>query len=137
MIPPTALLFLVLVCPESPRFYIRRVRYVDAYKSLRQLRGTDIQAARDLYYIHSQLQAETNLFVETDPEAMYETLVFQNWINDTGPFERMRYLFSKPRSRRACIVAFIVMAVQQLCGVSISPYSPSATLEAISLRAFI
>lgn len=129
MIPPTILLFLVLVCPESPRFYIRRGKYVEAYKSLRHLRGTDIQAARDLYSIHSQLQAETNLFVQKDRRAWYEALIFQDWIKHTKFYERMWYLFSKPRSRRACVVAFILMAAQQLCGVSTSPLNIGSHLS--------
>lgn len=129
MIPPTILLFLVLVCPESPRFYIRRRKYVEAYRSLRHLRGTDIQAARDLYFIHSQLQAETNLFVKNGRRAWYEGLIFQDWIDGTRFYERMWYLFSKPRSRRACVVAFILMAAQQLCGVSISPLNIGSHLS--------
>jgi hypothetical protein len=33
-------------------------------------------------------------------------------------FKRMMYLATNPRTRRACVVALIVMASQQLCGVS-------------------
>ncbi|KAJ6178291.1 hypothetical protein N7519_008752 [Penicillium mononematosum] len=58
IIPAIVLLFLVFMCPESPRFLIQRNRYPEAYKSLLELRGTPIQAARDLYYIHAQLQTE-------------------------------------------------------------------------------
>lgn len=129
MIPPSILLFLILVCPESPRFLIRRRRYAEAYKSLRHLRGTDIQAARDLYYIHIQLQAETQIFKGPMEQDWYEPLLYQRWIEDMGFFKRIYYLFSKSRSRRACVAAFIVMAAQQLCGVSINPSILMATQE--------
>lgn len=129
MIPPVVLLCLVYMCPESPRFFIRRGEYANAYRSLRLLRGTDIQAARDLYYIHSQLQAETNMW-EKQTKPWYEDLIYQDWISKMSFFKRVRYLFSHPRSRRACVVAFTVMLAQQLCGVSIS-FLPRANLEDI------
>ncbi|KAI9856389.1 MAG: hypothetical protein M1813_009141 [Trichoglossum hirsutum] len=61
LLPAIPLLFLVPACPEPPRFLIRKTRYKDAHVSLRHLRDSEIQAARDLYAIHSQLQVETAL----------------------------------------------------------------------------
>lgn len=57
-IPAVPLLILIYFCPESPRWYMKKDRYVDAYKSLLLLRNNPLQAARDLYYIHSQLEIE-------------------------------------------------------------------------------
>lgn len=72
------LLTLVFLCPESPRFLIRKREYAKAFISLRQLRGTDIQAAKDLYYIHSQLQIETELFHGKPPEQWWRKDLYQD-----------------------------------------------------------
>lgn len=55
LMPAVLFLPLVLTYPETPRFLIRESRYKEAYLSLKHLRETEIQAARDLYDIHSQL----------------------------------------------------------------------------------
>jgi hypothetical protein len=123
IIPAIVLLFLVFMCPESPRFLIQRNRYPEAYKSLLELRGTPIQAARDLYYIHAQLQTEAVTVWDrhggnswwSEGEQIY---AYQKWINKGNFFKRMMYLATDKRTRRACTVASIVMASQQLCGVS-------------------
>ncbi|KAI9040381.1 uncharacterized protein KD926_008338 [Aspergillus affinis] len=125
-IPAIVLLFLVFLCPESPRFLIRRNDYRGAFLSLRQLRGTDIQAARDLYYIHCQLQAEAELLQsrtqassgrdETQPEAQYP---YQQLVRNMSFLKRVWCLWSIPRNRRACVAAFVVMASQQLCGINV------------------
>ncbi|KAE8336673.1 hypothetical protein BDV24DRAFT_178338 [Aspergillus arachidicola] len=117
-IPALILLFLVFLCPESPRFLIRRGDYTGAFVSLRQLRGTDIQAARDLYYIHSQLQVETEMFDGERPQNWYSEEIYQKKVRETGFFKRLGKLFSHPRNQRACVAAFLVMASQQLCARS-------------------
>ncbi len=43
---------------ESPRWYMKKGRYVEAFKSFKRLRNTELQAARDLYYVHRQLMEE-------------------------------------------------------------------------------
>lgn len=78
--------------------YIRNGRYADAYKSLIRLRPTDLQAARDLYYIHAQLEVER------------ETM------NNSGFVQRFTELFTIPRNRRATLASFVVMIGQQMCG---------------------
>ena len=117
-IPALILLFLVFLCPESPRFLIRKGDYTGAFVSLRQLRGTDIQAARDLYYIHSQLQVETEMFEGERPQNWYSKEIYQEKVRETNFLWRLGKLFSHPRNQRACLAAFLVMASQQLCGVS-------------------
>ncbi|KAB8075213.1 hypothetical protein BDV29DRAFT_190429 [Aspergillus leporis] len=118
-IPALILLFLVFLCPESPRFLLRKGDYKGAFASLRQLRGTDIQAARDLYYIHSQLQIETEVLQGKDPENWYKEQIYQEQVNKTKFLGRIRALCIHPRNRRACLAAFLVMASQQLCGINI------------------
>ena len=126
-IPAIILLFLVFACPESPRFLIRTNNYRKAYESLRHLRGSDIQAARDLYYIHSQLQTETELLLDTPPGNWYSQEAYQEVLKNMGFFQRVKALWTKPRNRRACLTAFLVMAAQQFCGVSISCLKSSST----------
>lgn len=121
IIPAIVLLFLVFICPESPRFLIQKHEYVNAYKSLLELRGTEIQAARDLYNIHAQLQVEATKVSDHSGGQWSERrrcYYYQEWISKRSFLGRMVYLFTSPRSRRACMVASLVMLSQQLCGVT-------------------
>lgn len=121
IIPAIVLQFLVFICPESPRFLIQKHKYAEAYRSLLGLRGTEIQAARDLYSIHAQLQAEATKVWNPSEELWSDVdkrYIYQRWIRKGNFFKRMGYLFTNPRTRRACTVALIVMLSQQLCGVS-------------------
>jgi hypothetical protein len=71
-----------------------------AYASLKRLRNTELQAARDLYYIYAQIKAE-------------ETLVHKsNYVT------RFIQLFTIPRVRRATLASFVVMIAQQMCGIN-------------------
>lgn len=121
-IPALILLFLVFLCPESPRFLIRQGDYAGAFLSLRHLRGTDIQAARDLYYIHSQLQVETASLQGRSAHEWWRGELYQEEVRSKSFPQRVWALFALPRNRRACLAAFLVMASQQLCGVSPKPF---------------
>ncbi|KAK5000658.1 hypothetical protein LTR66_000505 [Elasticomyces elasticus] len=96
LLPALPLLFGVYFCPESPRWYIKKGRYTEAYKSLKKLRNTELQAARDLYYIHAQLSIEASL---NNMKTNYVTRFIQ--------------LFTIPRVRRATLASFTVMLAQQ------------------------
>src|SRR5436190_23369242 len=48
--------------PESPRFLVKKRKYHEAYRSLLALREVPLLAARDLFYMHVQLLAETKIF---------------------------------------------------------------------------
>ena len=85
----------VYFCPESPRWYIKKKQYAKAYASLKRLRNTELQAARDLYYIHAQIEVES-LFVKT------------NYLI------RFIELFTIPRVRRATLASWTVMIAQQM-----------------------
>lgn len=61
-IPAVILLTLVFVCSESPRWLIKQGNYRKAYEVLVRLREHRLLAARDLYYIHAQIQVEASLF---------------------------------------------------------------------------
>ncbi|KAK3683880.1 hypothetical protein B0T22DRAFT_483688 [Podospora appendiculata] len=106
-IPAVPLLILIYLCPESPRWYMKKNRYPEAYKSLLKLRNTPLQAARDLYYIHSQLEIEKAII----GKSTYVT--------------RFIELFTIPRVRRATLAAFTVMIAQQMCGINIIAFYSS------------
>lgn len=75
---------------------MKKNRYEKAYKSLLRLRHHEIQAARDLYYIHCQLQIEASI------------------VGKTNYFSRFAQLFTIPRVRRATLASFVVMIAQQM-----------------------
>lgn len=97
-------LFACLHSEESPRWYIKKGRYHDAYRSLERLRRTQLQAASDLYYIHSQIKMEN--YLRKSGDKVYRN----NYIN------RLIQLFTVPRIRRATLACVTVMLAQQLCG---------------------
>ncbi|KAI0376357.1 hypothetical protein F5Y04DRAFT_286005 [Hypomontagnella monticulosa] len=100
-IPAVPLLCLIYLCPESPRWYMKKNRYPEAWKSMILLRNNPIQVARDIYYIHAQLSIEQEIMKKSN----YVTRFVQ--------------LFTIPRVRRANIAAFTVMIAQQMCGINI------------------
>ncbi|KAF4768891.1 hypothetical protein HAV15_008382 [Penicillium sp. str.  len=115
-------------------FGVHRNQYADAYRSLLELRGTPIQAARDLYYIHAQLQTEATNMRNSHEETLWwsereRIYAYQSWINKVNFFERMMYLATNPRTRRACTAALIVMASQQLCGINVLAFYSSSLLH--------
>ncbi|CAL5874040.1 uncharacterized protein PFLUO_LOCUS8326 [Penicillium psychrofluorescens] len=110
MFPALVVCCFVFLCPESPRWYMGQKRYYKAYESMRTLRHHKIQAARDLYYMHTLLEAENAMKLG------------QNKIIE---------MITVPRNRRAMLASEIVMFLQQFCGVNvISYYSSEIFLEA-------
>jgi len=81
---------------------MKKNRYEKAYKSLLRLRHHEIQAARDLYYIHCQLQIEASI------------------VGKSNYFSRFAQLFTIPRVRRATLASFVVMIAQQMVSLAIS-----------------
>ncbi|KAM0330819.1 hypothetical protein ACHAQA_003774 [Verticillium albo-atrum] len=106
-IPAVPLAIGVFFCPESPRWFMKKNRYRDAFKSLCRLRNTPLQAARDLYSIHVQLETEAAA------------------IGNSNYFTRFIELFTIPRTRRATLASFVVMLSQQLCGINIIAFYSS------------
>ncbi|KAK3983839.1 putative polyol transporter 1 [Cladorrhinum sp. PSN332] len=100
-IPAVPLLLLIYLCPESPRWYMKKNRYADAWKSMVKLRHNELQVARDIFYIHSQLELEIQL------------------LRNSTYAQRFGELFTIPRVRRATLAAFTVMIAQQMCGINI------------------
>ena len=79
---------------------MKKNRYEKAYNSLLRLRHHEIQAARDLYYIHCQLQIEASI------------------VGKSNYLSRFAQLFTIPRVRRATLASFVVMIAQQMCGIN-------------------
>jgi MFS family permease len=104
-IPAVPLLLGVFFCPESPRWLMSKNRYPEAYKSLLRFRGSEIRAARELYFIHAQMVQEEMLIQES---AVIKT--------NANMFTRFVELFTIPRLRRATLASFVVMIAQQMCG---------------------
>lgn len=86
---------------------MKKGRYAQAFKSLLILRNHPIQAARDLYYVNAQLQAEASI------------------IGNSNYVTRFIQLFTIPRVRRATLASFIVMLAQQMCGINIIAFYSS------------
>lgn len=106
-IPAVPLTLGIFFCPESPRWYIKKNRYRKAWKSLIRLRFNPVQAARDLYYIHAQLQIEAEI------------------VGRSNYVTRFMELFTIPRVRRATLASFVVMIAQQMCGINIIAFYSS------------
>ena len=103
----------------SPRWLISKGKFSKAYKALLRYRGSPIRAARDLYYIHAQIQLE-ELLIEQSGVAV-----------NANMFTRFVELFTIPRLRRAVQASGIVMIGQQMCGINIIAfYSSSIFSEA-------
>ncbi|KAI9734298.1 MAG: hypothetical protein M1834_002402 [Cirrosporium novae-zelandiae] len=91
----------VYYCPESPRWLVKKGRVRKAFESFRVLRPSNIQAARDLYYCYVNVEIEKKV-------SSGRSLVLE--------------LFTIPRNRRATLASWIVMFMQQFCGVNVIAY---------------
>jgi hypothetical protein len=97
MLPAVIVLFFVWCCPESPRWYMSKGRYQEAYKSMCQLRHNKIQAARDVFYMHVLLETEKAT-----------AILGQN---------KVKEMITVPRNRRAMQASEILMFMQQVSAV--------------------
>jgi sugar porter (SP) family MFS transporter len=94
----------VFFVPESPRWYIKKGRHDRAFESLVRLRQTEVQAARDLYYMAIMMAISDELKTDGNPLAN---------------------IFLVGRNRRALYASQIVMFLQQFCGVNVIAYYSS------------
>ena len=112
-IPALILVAQVYFCPESPRWYMMKGRYTEAFESLRRLRHTDLQAARDLY-----CTCEGPCDRRAEPQSLKLIFTFCTDIHVLLEAEReaskktpnkFLELFVVPRNRRATLASSIVM----------------------------
>lgn len=132
-IPAFALLLLVFVGSESPRWLIKKQRYTEAYIVLLRLRENALLASRDLVLIWAQLQVETTLFTRTEEDVIdlenrvpyLDSPVYLREIGLFGYGRRITQLFTIPRARRATVASALVMLAQQLTGVNVFAFFAS------------
>ncbi|AOW07345.1 and other transporter-domain-containing protein [Yarrowia lipolytica] len=104
LIPALLVCVQVIWCPESPRWHLARGEISKAYECMRVIRNSEVQAARDLFYAHVLLLEEEEL--KRGKNRFFE-------------------LFTVPRNRRASWASFIVMFMQQFCGINVIAYYSS------------
>ncbi|KAG4426463.1 hypothetical protein IFR04_000345 [Cadophora malorum] len=103
--PAIIVVCFVFMCPESPRWYMSKSRHAKAYKSMCKLRYNKVQAARDIFYMHTLLE------VEKESMKLGQS--------------KVKEMFTVPRNRRAMQASEIVMFMQQFCGVNVIAYYSS------------
>lgn len=101
-LPAIVVFTFVFLCPESPRWYMSRGNHVKAFDSMSKLRYNKVQAARDIFYMHTLLEAEKGTTV-------------------LGK-SKVKEMFTVHRNRRAMQASQILMFMQQFCGVNIIAY---------------
>ncbi|KAK0639339.1 hypothetical protein B0T16DRAFT_463028 [Cercophora newfieldiana] len=106
MIPAVVVCCLAYICPESPRWYLSKNRHKGAFDSIRQLRYEKVQAARDLFYMHTLLEAEKEVM-------------------SVGKANRLKEMFTIRRNRNAMVASETVMFLQQFCGINVIAYYSS------------
>lgn len=90
---------------ESPRWLMKKGRYVESFNSFNRLRNSEMQAARDLYYAHCQVMEERDAFAGA-------SFLHRTW-----------ELLSVPRLRRATLASSWIVISQQLSGRASIKYS--------------
>lgn len=139
VLPTIVLLTLIFVCSDSPRFLMKRgpSHYLEAYATLLALRGHPVLAAKELLYVHCQMEVEKRFISGkmSDAELVHreEQVVEETKGNASHSKLRARFqparsinywqklgqLFTIKRIRRAMLAAVVVMVSQQLCGVNV------------------
>ena len=64
MLPAVIVCCFVMLCPESPRWYMSKNRHQKAYASMCKLRYNKVQAARDIFYMHTLLEIENQNIIK-------------------------------------------------------------------------
>lgn len=109
----------VYFCPESPRWLIEHGKIKDAFQSFRVLRNTDLEAARDLYYAHVGVELEKKI----NKGKNFFTMFLE--------------LFTVPRNARATLATWIVMFMQQFCGVNVIAYYSTTIFQVCGWRVVV
>lgn len=119
-LPALVLSLLVLQCPESPRYLMKKKEIGGALASLHELRPTALQAARDLYEMKEYLEAYED-FDFTDRREGFATSM-----RNVGKRYLDLWTPSRPREFWATLGATTVMIAQQFCGSELMSFVPSS-----------
>ncbi|EGV63423.1 arabinose-proton symporter [Yamadazyma tenuis ATCC 10573] len=106
-IPAFIVLFQIPFVPESPRWLMGNDRHGDAFESLVKLRHERIAAARDCFYQHVLLAEEHSY-------------------RGISTYKRLIEMFTIRRNRNGALGAWIVMFMQQFCGINVIAYYSSS-----------
>lgn len=106
-IPAIIVLFQIPFVPESPRWLMGKDRHKEAYESYKVLRHTEIEAARDTFYQYVLLSEEKSYVGVPSWKRVYE-------------------MFTIRRNRNGALGAWIVMFMQQFCGINVIAYYSSS-----------
>lgn len=106
-IPAIIVLVQVPFVPESPRWLMGKDRHKEAYDSLRLLRFSEIEAARDCFY-------------------QYVLLKEEHAYGSESYFKRVLEMFTVRRNRNGALGAWVVMFMQQFCGINVIAYYSSS-----------
>jgi len=110
-LPALFVMLQVYLCPESPRWLMKKNKYHKAMESFLKLRPHELLAARDLYFAHCLIEEERRV-----KESKGNQWTFLE-------------LFTIPRNLRATIAGTIVMFGQQFCGVNVIAYFSSSIIS--------
>ena len=130
VLPTIVLLSLIFTSAESPRFLMKHNRYRAAYQTLLALRGEPVIAAKEMLYVHYQMNVERRFLIQrSSPEVDAEDAEVTEkqkirWKSRRGRsinyWQKLGQLFTVKRIRRAMLAAIVCMIGQQLCGVNVS-----------------
>nr|POF12771.1 putative polyol transporter 3 [Quercus suber] len=85
VLPTIVLLSMIWMCPESPRFLMKKGHYHSAYQSLLLLRLHPILAAKELFYVHCQMDVENRYLARSRGEDVEASLVSPCKTHDDSP----------------------------------------------------
>ncbi|CAM1503838.1 Fc.00g014290.m01.CDS01 [Cosmosporella sp. VM-42] len=126
IIPALALLVVsTFFCPESPRYYLMQGPNYDpemAYKMLRRVRNTELQALRDIYMVYKSVQhvdRSINCPGATCDDISHAKRPTGFWRTILSFFRQFGELFQKRRLYNAVIATSTVNLAQQLCGINV------------------
>jgi MFS family permease len=126
MVPAFVLMIAIHWCPESPRWHMVNGEpkdYRKAYEVFKKLRNTKLQALRDLYLVHKQIE------LDNYSRRSYDIVSHHHWgsrnrglvANTRDYISRFTQLFSSKHKRlqNAVLAACTVNLAQQLCGINV------------------
>lgn len=143
MVPPLIPMLYIFTLPESPRFLLQkairavpldkedepddsaaktaRKKYIlQAWKALKGLYPTKVQASRELMWIYHGLE---NSRGTGSPDGLGSS--------QTSKGSTLIKLWTHARTRNALVASAITMFLQQFCGVNIMAYYSSSVLDSL------